>query len=246
MDIALPALLENNLGVAIFTGLFALLGFAIKILKGAFDFHYDYFTRRHLRRVTDLLPLVEADSLAHHYLKETINGEVFKIASGLKTTNRRASALMQLCKFQRISANQVKLFARNIELGNDGKVSISINNWDKLAAGYSAVASTVMFIFGLYAFITSFSIDSEYGWVAGAVVFLLCILAVRVFITDFRSYQLLKIVRNDLQDKPLPPCKECHTDIDATLTQDSSPTLHQDNQALITSRHIVETPTLST
>jgi hypothetical protein len=209
MESTLPALLENNLGFALATGLITLLGFSIKILKGAFDFHYEYFTRRHLRRMTDLLPQVDPDSLLHHFLKQAISIEVFKIASGLKTTNLYAAALMHLCKFKRLSPNRVKHFVRHVELRPDGHVTISINTMDKVAAYYSFTAATVIFIYGAYAFITSFAINEQYGWIAGAVMFLICSAAVRFFLKDWRNYQDVKRIQRDLVANPLPICEDC-------------------------------------
>ncbi|MDP3845885.1 MAG: hypothetical protein Q8R10_05610 [Pseudomonas sp.] len=209
MESTLPALLENNLGFALATGFITLLGFSIKILKGAFDFHYEYFTRRHLRRMTDLLPQVDPDSLLHHFLKQAISIEVFKIASGLKTTSLYAAALMHLCKFKRISPNRVKHFVRHIEIRPDGHVSLSINTMDKVAAYYSVTAAAVIFIFGGYAFVTSFAINEKYGWIAGAVMFLICSIAVRFFLKDWRNYQEVKRIQSDLLANPLPISEEC-------------------------------------
>jgi hypothetical protein len=209
MESTLPALLENNLGFALATGFITLLGLSIKILKGAFDFHYEYFTRRHLRRMTDLLPQVDPDSLLHHFLKQAISIEVFKIASGLKTTNLYAAALMHLCKFKRISPNRVKHFVRHIELRPDGHVTLSVKTIDKVAAYYSVTAAAVIFIFGSYAFVTSLAINEKYGWIAGAVMFLICSFAVRFFLKDWRNYQEVKRIQRDLLANPIPICEEC-------------------------------------
>ncbi|MGY8832595.1 MAG: hypothetical protein ACKVIS_24305 [Pseudomonadales bacterium] len=211
MDNPLPTLLENNIGFAILSGLFVLFGFAMKILKGAFDFHYEYFTRRHLRRITDLLPLVDPGSLQHDFLKQAISIEVFKITSGLKTTTLNAAALMHLCKYKYISPNQVKLFERHTEIQPGGHVLLSIKAMDKFIAYYSGIAASVILIFGLSALITSFKITDKYGWIAGVVVMLMCIGAASFFLKDWRSYKTVKRIQSQLQANLLPICEECQT-----------------------------------
>lgn len=209
MENAIPALLENNPGFTIAASFFALLGLAIKILKGAADFHYDYFTRRHLRRITELLPLVEPGSLQHDFLKQTVDGEVFKIAAGLKTSNRHAAALMHLCKLRLISPNQTKLFAHHIEPRTDGKVVLTLSKLDKIGAIYAVVAASVILLFGLYALAVSFTIDAEFGWIAGAVMLLICSFAARPLLSDFHGYRTVKRVRDHMLAAPLPLCEDC-------------------------------------
>lgn len=217
-------LLGNNLGPAIATAIITLIGFSIKILKGAFDFHYEYFTRRHLRRITDLLPQVEPNSLQHGFLKQAINAEVFKIASGVKTTNRDAAALMHLCKYTRISPNQVKQFARHIDVNSDGHVAITINKLDKVTAFYSVGSALVILGWGGYAFITSFAIQAEYGWVAGAIMFLISSFIAGLFLRDFRSYRVVQRVRNELRSDPIPICEDCHSTNGISAADITTPT----------------------
>ena len=214
-----PALLQNNLSFALTTGFITLLGFSVKILKGAFDFHYEYFTRRQLRRMTDLLPQVDQNSQLYHFLKQAISIEVFKIASVVKTTNINAAALMHLCRFKRISPSQVKNVVRHIKVRPDGRVTISIWAMERIAAYYSLTASVVIFVFGLYALVTSFAIDAKYGWAAGVIVFLICLMPVRFFLKDWRNYQQIKRIQSELLANPIPICEECRAASSQSIIQ---------------------------
>ena len=217
-----PALLQNNFSFALTTGFITLLGFSVKILKGAFDFHYEYFTRRQLRRMTDLLPQVDQNSQLYHFLQQAISIEVFKIASGVKTTTINAAALMHLCKFKRISPNQVKNLVRHIKARPDGQVTISMWAMEKIAAYYSLTASVVIFIFGLYALVTSFAINAKYGWAAGLIVFLICLMPVRFFLKDWRNYQQIKGIQSELLANPIPICEECRAVVSQSIIQAES------------------------
>lgn len=208
MESTLPSFVQNNMGFAIITGLITFVGVFINILKGAFDFHYEYFTRRHLRRMTDLLPQVEPGSLHQDFLKQAISAEVFKIASGVKTTNRNAAALMHLCKFKRISPSQVKKTLQYLKLMPSGHVTLAINTLDRVSAYYSLTAAVVIFIFGIYAFVNSIIINLAYGWIAGAIMFLFCSFVVGFFLKDWRNYQQVKKTQKELHDNPLPICNE--------------------------------------
>lgn len=218
------ALLENNFIATVVATVITLGGFSIKFLRGAFDFHYEYFTRRHLRRMTDLLPQVEPNSLQHGFLKQVINAEVFKIASGLSATNRNAAALMHLCRYKRISPNQVKQLARHLDVKPSGHVAIKIDAFDTFTAYYSLGAAIVIFFFGVYAFITSFAINSEFGWIAGAIMFLICCFVVKLFLKDFYNYRGVQRVRNELHVSPIPICEDCQSIINTQPAGITSPT----------------------
>ncbi|MDH4560649.1 hypothetical protein [Pseudomonas sp. BN411] len=204
MEISLPAWLVNNLGIAAFLGAVALVGKSLQIAKGLFDFHYDYFTRRHLRRAAELLPLVEPTSQHHQFLQQVIAGEVFKIASGVDAVGRKAEILMHLRQSGLVRTSQMKKMARFIEPSTDGQAEIRIGIGDWLLIGYSLVASTVIFLFGLFVFLRLAFSDDPFAWIAGSGLFLISALVSRLLSSDYRVYRALKRLNVEMANKPFP------------------------------------------
>lgn len=204
MEISLPAWLVNNLGIAAFLGAVALVGKSLQIAKGLFDFHYDYFTRRHLRRAAELLPLVEPTSQHHQFLQQVIAGEVFKIASGVDAVGRKAEILMHLRQSGLVRTSQMKKLARFIEPSTNGQAEIRIGKVDWVLIGYSLISSTLIFLYGLVMFIRFAWMSEPVAWIGGSALFLVSALVARFLSGDYRVYRALVRLKDELAEKPIP------------------------------------------
>lgn len=203
MEIPLPTLLESNPGIAAIVGVMAMVGMATRILKGLFDFHYDYFTRRYLRRVTGLLTLVEPASQHHKFLQQVIAGEVFKIASGVDAVDRKVEILMHLRQSGLVRTSQMKRMARFIEPSTHGQAEIRIGKVDWVLIGYSLVSSTLIFLYGGVSFIRLAWMSEPIAWVGGSTLFLTSALVARFLSGDYRVYRALVRLKEDLAEKPI-------------------------------------------
>lgn len=221
MEIPLPTLLESSPGIAAIVGAMAMVGMATRILKGLFDFHYDYFTRRHLRRVTELLTLVEPASQHHQFLQQVIAGEVFKIASGVDAVGRKVEILMHLRQSGLVRTSQMKKMARFIEPSTDGQAEIRIGKADWALIGYSLVSSTLIFLYGLVSFIGLAWMKEPIAWVGGGALFLTSALVARLLSGDYRVYRALVRLKEELAEKPIPTSEP----MDLTSQQPAPPPL---------------------
>lgn len=192
METLLTILSEKNLAIGWLLGALALVGLVIKILKGLYDFHYDYFTRRHLRQVSDLLPMVEAGSPHHTFLKQVIAVEVFKISSSIDTSMQKAEALMQLCQQGLIPPNQLKQVDQFLALSPTGKLEVTLDWGDKIMIGYSAFVSFAALGYGLFSFAYLAWASQPAGWIAGSIIFVICSVATAFFSMDFKKYRVTK------------------------------------------------------
>lgn len=210
MDLPIPEAVYTYWPLAALLSGLSVLAAVLKIVRGAWDFHYDYVTRRHLKRMAELLPLAEAGSQQHKFLRQVINAELFKIASGLKATDHKAAAMMHLCEHGLVSSNQVKKFSPFVWPAANGQIAIKISRMDTVFMIYAAICAAAIFIYGLWAFARlaylTATTNAVMPMVVGSVVFLGCSFVVRYFLNDVRRYLLARRVREKLKSDPLPPC----------------------------------------
>jgi hypothetical protein len=207
METAALTLFQDYPYAAYFLGTLLLIGVAIKSLRSVFDFHND-FTRRHLRRVSELLPLTQADNDLQHFLRHVIADEVFKITSGVAAPRQKAALLMHLCRNDYLSPNQLKPVARFIKQKTGGLAEIQIDFADKLFAWYAFGSSLIVFAYGAISFgLLAFEHGAK-GALVGAIVFAMCGVTCVLFSGDFRNYRLAKRLENQLASRPLPPLEE--------------------------------------
>jgi hypothetical protein len=204
---ALTSLLQDYPYAAYLLGTLVLIGVAIKSLRSIFDFHND-FTRRHFRRVSELLPQTEAGSDLQHFLRHVIADEVFKIASGVAAPRRKAALLMQLCRNDYLSPNQIRPVAHFIKQEADGLAEIQISFADKLFAWYALGSSLLVLGYGAVSFILLVFKHGASGALVGAIVFAMCGAACVLFSGDFRNYRSAKQLERELASRPLPPIEE--------------------------------------
>lgn len=213
---ALTSLLQDYPYAAYLLGTLVLIGVAIKSLRSIFDFHND-FTRRHFRRVSELLPQTEAGSDLQHFLRHVIADEVFKIASGVTAPRRKAALLMHLCRNDFLSPNQLKPVTHFIKQKADGLAEIQISFADKLFAWYAFGSSLIVFAYGAMSFgLLAFKHGAS-GALVGAIVFAMCGVTCVLFSGDFRNYRLAKRLEKELASRPLQPFEDPKPAIPPTL-----------------------------
>ncbi|WP_323147850.1 hypothetical protein [Pseudomonas oryzihabitans] len=211
MDVPMPETMYHYWPLAALVGGLSAFGAVLKVVRGAWDFHYDYITRRHLRRMVELLPLTDVDSQQHKFLRQVINSEIFKIASGVKAGDRDAAALMYLCEFSLVAPGEVNKIATFVRSAAGGKISIKINWFDTVFMIYSAICASAIFGYGLWIFARlTYLGATENTFVpvlVGSGLFVGCSFVVRYFLKDVRIYRTARRIRERLKAEPLPPYK---------------------------------------
>ena len=209
MDVPMPETLYSYWPLAALVGWLSAFGAVLKVVRGAWDFHYDYITRRHLKRMVELLPLTDIGSQQQKFLRQVINGEIFKIASGVKVSDRDASALMCLCEYGLLASNQVKKIAPFVRSSADGKISIQIGKIDKAFMIYAAISAGVVFFYSLSVFARlsylGVTESALLPMLVGTGFFIGCSFVVRLFLKDVRIYRAARRIQEDLKSNPLPP-----------------------------------------
>lgn len=210
MDVPMPEALYSYWPLAAIVGGLSVVGAVLKIVRGAWDFHYDYFTRRHLKRVIELLPLADVGSRQHKFLRQVINGEIFKISSGVKTSDSKAEALMCLSEHGLVSSNQIKKIAPFVQLTVDGKFVIKISRLDTVFMVYECICAGAVFIYSLWSFARliylGVTANSLTPMLIGSVLFLGCSFVVRYFLSGVRRYRSVRQIKERLGNYPLPMC----------------------------------------
>lgn len=208
MDVPMPETLYSYWPLAALVGGLSAFGAVLKVVRGAWDFHYDYITRRHLKRMVELLPLTDTGSPQQKFLRQVINGEIFKIASGVKASDRDASALMCLCECGLLASNQVKKVAPFVRSSADGKIYIQISKVDTGFMIYAAICAGVVFIYSLLAFarLTYLGVTESafMPMLVGTGFFVGCSFVVRYFLKDVRIYRSARRIQESLKTNPLP------------------------------------------
>lgn len=203
MDVPMPETLYSYWPLAALVGGLSAIGAVLKVVRGAWDFHYDYFTRRHLKRTIELLPLTDVGSQQYLFLRQVINGEVFKIASGARVGDRDAAALMCLCEHGLLASNQVKRIAPFVRSTADGKITIKIGRIDTAFMVYAAVCAGTVFVYSLWAFARLTYLGAKENSVlpilVGTGFFVGCSFVVRYFLKDVRVYRNAKRIRESLK-----------------------------------------------
>jgi len=209
MGVPIPETLYSYWPLAALVGGLSAIGAVLKVVRGAWDFHYDYITRRHLKRMVELLPLTDVGSRQEKFLRQVINGEIFKIASGVKASDRDASALMCLCEYGLVSSNQVKRIAPFVRSTANGKIAIQIGRIDTAFMIYAAICAGAVFIYSLWTFARLTYIgaigSALVPMLVGSGFFIGCSFVVRYFLRDVRIYRAAKRIRESLKTDPLPP-----------------------------------------
>lgn len=211
MDFPMPDTLYHYWPLAALIGGLSAFGAVLKFVRGAWDFHYDYITRRHLKRMIELLPLTDVDSQQYKFLRQVINSEIFKIASGVKAGDRDAAALMRLCEHGFMASGEVKKIASFVRSTACGKIEVKISRVDTAFMIYAAVCAGLVFGCGLWMFARltylSATENTLVPILVGSGLFFVCSFVVRYFLKDVRVYRGAKRIKERLKAEPLPPYK---------------------------------------
>jgi hypothetical protein len=89
MEFSIPEILEKNTFTFAFTLAFALIGVAIKVVTGLISFYEEVIIKRYFKRLNSLKEHVNESTLVCGYLEKLKENEVFRLASGIKSSLKK-------------------------------------------------------------------------------------------------------------------------------------------------------------
>jgi len=179
------------------------IGASLKLLKGAFDFHYDYFTRRQLKRALELIKDTEPESPLHLFLKELIYSEKFKVVTGIRTDTKRATALMTLCANGILPAHEIQKIHKYVKTNLEDSIQIQIPLFDRFFAIFSIVSALTTLGYGALISIILTTTNSPAAMAAGFGILLGTTVASALMASDFRKVKIAKRVQRNLANKTI-------------------------------------------
>ena len=199
MDITIPEIMKENAFTFGFALTFALLGVAVKVVKGLINFYEEVLIKRYFNRLNTLNEHVITDSKMSQYINSLKENEVFRLASGIKASPEKINLLMDVYILGVASNNDLKRLSPYLQPINE-QVRIDVNWFDKLQFTYSLLAALSLFIMGMMLgntyFVGAKGIDSFVGLVLMTFLLLLAAIVGK----DYRTFRILKRVRARLLD----------------------------------------------
>lgn len=211
----LLSFISNNHAFAIPLLAVMVISISIKSLKALLDFHYDYYTRKHLKRVSEILPLLENSEPYQKFAQSVIDMEAFKIASGVRTQKDKALALIYLFENNHLPLYQMRSMVRYINIDKDQNIVVTISRADKILATLSLLLSVATISYGAIVYI-ALMMQGYHGLIIGSLIFLAFVIATRMFSEDARRYKQAKILKDSLEEFPLSIAKAIERSTDKT------------------------------
>lgn len=176
---------------------FVLIGVVVKAVKSVIDLYEEAFITRYFKRLKLLNENLDNESNVFKYLKKLKENEAFRLASGVKAHPEKNDMLMDLYLLSVVSNIELKTVSKYLE-PQKNKISIEVNQFEKLYFVYSFIATTVLFLLGIIISFTFFKVGGVQESIAGMGFLIAFIFSAAIIGKDFRAYIILKRVREQL------------------------------------------------
>ncbi|EGR3921856.1 hypothetical protein DDN45_18045 [Vibrio cholerae] len=199
MELLLPEYIQKN--TLVFSSFLALslLGFSMKLVRTMISFYEEVLIKRYFNRLNSLLEHLSEDSRTKDYISQLKENEVFRLASGIKSSPEKSKILIEIYLSGVADNRDLKRIQRFITPLND-KVNIETGFFDKIQITYSLSAALYLLISGIALGGPHFIFGNGSQVLAGMAVMTMMTVAAAVVGIDFRTYRTLKRVRNRLID----------------------------------------------
>lgn len=206
MDIAIPEILRENV-ITFGVGLtIALIGVAVKLVKGLIDFYEEVLIKRYFKRLNSLTEHLNTESIASKYLNVLKENEVFRLASGIKASPEKTNMLMEIYLLGVVSNSELKMLVQYLKPKNI-KISLEVNWFDKLQFTYSFFAAIFLFFSGIVMGLPYFLKGKGMESIAGLFIIVVFFFIAMIVGRDYRTFLTLKRVKErlielDMLDNP--------------------------------------------
>ncbi|WP_028870456.1 hypothetical protein [Psychromonas arctica] len=202
MEFSVPEILEKNTFTFAFALAFALIGVSIKVVTGLISFYEEVLIKRYFKRLNSLKEHVTESSEVCDYLVKLKDNEVFRLASGIKSSPEKNDMFMKLYLLGIADNRELKRIRRYLKPEGE-KIYIDVDWEDKLQFLYSLVAALFLMITGVilggYSFVNGTSADS----ITGLIIMTMFVITAAIVGSDFRTHNTLKRIRLSLLKKGL-------------------------------------------
>jgi len=200
MEITIPEIIKEHsliygIGVTI-----ALIGVAVKTIKGLFELYEELVIRRYLKRLGVLSEGVISDSTASKYISALKENEVFRLASGISASPEKSVMLMNVYLLGMISNSDLKRVSFYLKPDNN-LVKIKVNHVDKALFTYSYISGMFLFFSGMIMGFPYFIAEPGTRSFAGLLTMIIFFFMAMVVSRDYRSFRILKEIREKLINK---------------------------------------------
>ena len=139
-------IITNNPTILTVGAVIAVIGVAVKISKQVYDFYDEYVVHRYMKRIGRFEKEVDDNSVLSKYLIQQKENEIFRLTSGISTTNKKSKMLMSLYIDGGIERSRLKQIHHYLE-PDDDKVSINFTVFDHGLVLYSLLSSLYIFFY---------------------------------------------------------------------------------------------------
>jgi len=200
MEITIPEIIKEHtlmygIGVTI-----ALIGVAIKTIKGLFELYEELVIRRYLNRLGELSKGVNTDSTASKYINILKENEVFRLASGITASPEKSVMLMDVYLLGIISNSDLKRVSLYLKPDNN-LIKIKVSYIDKILFTYSYISGMFLFLSGMIMGFPYFITEPGSRSFAGLIIMIVFFFMGMVVSRDYRSFRILKGVKEKLIEK---------------------------------------------
>lgn len=197
MDIVIPEILKENV-ITFGIGLtVALVGVAVQLVKSLIDFYEEVLIKRYFKRLNSLTEHLSTESTTCKYLDALKENEIFRLASGIKASPEKTNMLMKIYLLGIVSNSELEMLSLYLKPQNM-KVSIEVNWFDKFRFIYSLLAATFLLLSGIIMGSPYFVMGKGIESIAGLVIMIVFIFIAAIVGRDYRTYRVLKRVRERL------------------------------------------------
>lgn len=183
------------------------IGKAIFSLRGALDFHNEYFVKKRIKRITELKALIKEDRPLARFLDQSLETESFRVDSGITASPAKMNALIEIHDSGLWTIPQLRSAAKHLIIDSDTlKASVDITKADKFGAWASMVFAILLVILGSGYFVALAVEKHLVGFLVGAAIFGMFVVVAHFAAQDYRAYRMA--MRMDAQLKSIPTGEE--------------------------------------
>lgn len=194
----------------------ALVGFitvCLRLLISLLDFHDRHVVHKKYERLRKLRELTAEGTSLADYLDRSIQGEAFRIASGISASPEKIKFLMKLSTMGRWDHSQLRSISGYVRLDPDSvEPSICIGRFNFFDAMFCLFGSAYFAFAGLFfLFWSGIYLPTPFGWLAGAglcLVFSVCALGMFKGYLNYliakRAKEYLDLSRDDRDESSTP------------------------------------------
>lgn len=186
MDLSILDILKEH-SATLTVVMILLIGVPIRITKSIYDFHDEYILQRRYKRINTFLESCKDDGHLKLFLTVLKDAEIFRMATGIEASHKRAEALMKLYSEGHVARKKLKGLSEYLDVDDNSELIVSISKFDNFAAIYSLVAGISIFVLGFILAGIFFLSADIMSFILGVATMLIVALLSRLILSDYRN-----------------------------------------------------------